>query len=229
MNWNIPVSQGISLLRNKEVLRVRTGKSLNGFRRLTTAILDFLDTHTVSIDLTESNGRSLDDNSDVEERKGGGGGGGGEGLGGDGGGGLDGGSLFNVNRKELRKEKKYYRYAFMVLLGIFGLTGPLVMKLLGVMAAHSLLSAKAALIIVGGVALKKLFERDNEKPKIKVHTVPLHDSEEHEYDRVGSSFNYNYIPYRAYNSFTSIGSHPYSAYSNSDDFAPIFYGTQKKS
>lgn len=217
MNWDIPISDGINFLRNKEAVS-RTSKSLTGFKRLTTAISNFLDAHTVSIDLTKTEARSLDDDSVPEERSGAGGGGGGSG-----------GGLFSMNRKELRREKKYYRYAFMVLLGIFGLTGPLVMKILGVMAAHSLLAAKAALIIVGGVALKKIFEHSHEKPKVKVHTVPLHDSEEHEYDRIGHSYNYNYIPHRAYSSFPSTANHPYSAYSNSDDFAPIFYGTQKKS
>lgn len=221
MNWDIPISEGITFQRNKEANISRASKSLTGLKRLTTAISNFLTTHTVSMDLTKAEARSLDDDPNLEERSGTGGG--------EGGGGGGSGGLFNMNKKELRKEKKYYRYAFMVLLGIFGLTGPLVMKVLGVMAAHSLLAAKAALIIVGGVALKKIFEHSHEKPKVKVHTVPLHDSEEHEYDRVGQLPNYNYIPYRAYNSFTSTVNHPYSAYSNSDDFAPVFYGTQKKS
>ncbi|XP_050500854.1 uncharacterized protein LOC114330297 [Diabrotica virgifera virgifera] len=137
------------------------------------------------------------------------------------------------NRKALKKERKYYQYAFMVLLGIFGLTGPLFMKILGIIAAKSLLAAKAALIIVGGVALKKIFENSKHQPKVKVTTLPIHGHEsEEDHDRFGYSFNH--IPY-GYGAYGNNPYHdPYSAHypvsnslSDNEQFAPVFYGSQK--
>ncbi|KAJ8960970.1 hypothetical protein NQ318_020273 [Aromia moschata] len=200
IDWDVPLFDGVNLVRNGAKPNTKTRKSLNSFGRLRNALFDFIDTHALSISPAELVRGSA-------------------GLGRSGGGGS--GGIFNVDKKDLRKEKKYYRYAFMVLLGIFGLTGPLVMKILGVVAAHSLLAAKAALIIVGSVALKKIFERDeHKKPNIKVHTVQAHDSEEQEYDR--KDYAYNHIPY-GYSGYNS-NHHPYSAYGN-NNFAPVFYGT----
>lgn len=88
------------------------------------------------------------------------------------------------------------------------MTGPLVMKVLAVMAAKALLAAKAALIIVGSVALKKLFERDHHEPSVKVHTIS-HDEEDHDrvskyglagygYDSKPDSWQYYNSPYSSY-------------------------------
>ncbi|KAL1490479.1 hypothetical protein ABEB36_013166 [Hypothenemus hampei] len=141
------------------------------FERLNQAIQNFFQTHVVSLELGGA-------------RKMARGGGGDEGFGGFGGGG-------GFNKKAIKKEQKYVNYAFMVLLGIFGLTGPLVMKVLALMAAKAILAAKAALIIVGSVALKKLFEKDHpSEPAIKVHTIN-HDHED-DHDRIGK---YGYTGY----------------------------------
>ncbi|CAG9825548.1 unnamed protein product [Phaedon cochleariae] len=199
---------GVNLIRNEEKLNSREGKSLQGFNRVLKAISNFLDTHTFSIDLTEP--RSLSSEGGTPKKGGGGG-------------------FFNMNTKALRREKKYYQYAFMVLLGIFGLTGPLVMQVLGIMAAKSLLAAKTALIIVGGVALKKIFEHGGDKsPKVKITTLPLHQDKyesEEDHDRWGHGFNH--IPY----GYGYEGNNPYSAYSTMNekaDYAPVIYGINQK-
>lgn len=119
------------------------------------------------------------------------------------------GGFFSFNSKAVKKEQKYSRYTFLVLLGIFGLTGPLFMKIMSVIAAQALMAAKAALIIVGSIALKKLFEKKEEKPVVKVATLPLHDVEEEKHDRLGvvngkityvhsTKEKYNTSPYSAY-------------------------------
>lgn len=96
--------------------------------------------------------------------------------------------IFNFNSKAVKREKKYSKYAFLVLLGIFGLTGPLFMKILSIIAAQALMASKAALIIVGSIALKKLFEKKEDEPVVKVATLPLHDpydDEDIKHDRLG--------------------------------------------
>lgn len=239
MNIDIQLFDGFKLLRNEKPIKARSAKSLDEWQRLTNAISNFLDTHTVSIDLTE--GRSLEEDTQESGKAGGGGGGLGGGNSGGGGGkrrrggnkGGDNGGLFNMNSEAIQREKKYYQYAFMVLLGIFGLTGPLFMKLLGVIAAKALLAAKAALIIVGGVALKKIFEKGDHKPKVKVHTVPVYESLEdhHEHDRYGHEYKHLPLVYSSPKSDNS----PYSAYYSEgtndieSEFAPILYGSQYKS
>ncbi|CAG9853845.1 unnamed protein product [Phyllotreta striolata] len=221
MDKTVPFFGDIRLVRNGERVNRRRSKSLDGVDKLLSVLSDFIDTHTFSIDLTNSTARPLDEGLS-EARKGGGGGGGG-GYGGGGGG----GGMFNM--KGIKKERQYYQYAFMVLLGIFGLTGPLVMKILGVIAAKSLLAAKAALIIVGSVALKKLFENNrNEKPKIKVTTLPIHE-EDDEHDRI--SYSFNHIPY----GYVSYGfNDPYSAHYpgnniNDNGFEPVTYSKKTNS
>ncbi|CAH1109068.1 unnamed protein product [Psylliodes chrysocephalus] len=198
MNKNIPLFGDVKLLRNNEKIFSRRGRALDGVDRFFRAVSDFIDTHTFSIDLTNSSARALDEDEDDDKelpKRGGGGGGGGGGFGG----------------------------------GIFGLTGPLVMKILGIMAAKSLLAAKAALIIVGSVALKKLFENNHhEKPKIKVTTVPIHE-EDDEHDRLSYSFNHIPYGYASYG-FSPYYHEPYSAHhpgnsiSDNNDFEPVLYG-----
>ncbi|XP_030753830.1 uncharacterized protein LOC115880689 [Sitophilus oryzae] len=153
--------------------------------RLKEAITNFFTTHTVSVELETFTGRVL-------------------GKDGDGGGGF-------MNKKQMKKEKKYINYTFMVLLGIFGLTAPLVMKVLGLIAAQALISAKAAMIIVGSIALKKIFEKDHQGTSVKVHKISAgHDDE---YDRMGKN---GYLVYNN-NRFNDY-SHLNGGYSTNDDY-----------
>nr|CAH7743588.1 unnamed protein product [Callosobruchus chinensis] len=241
LNKNISTSliDGLRFVRNDEKVDLKQARALDGFERLTNAISNFISTHTVTLDFAEDTlltGRSEDVGTGRGAgRRGGGGGGGGGGHGGG-----QGGDVSFFNHKEVKKEKKYYQYAFLVLLGIFGLTGPIVMKVIGVMAAKALMAAKAALIIVGGVALKKIFEHRHEKPQVRVTTVPLHhESEEdhyhdfeydHEHDRFG--YASNHIPHGDGFAAKMETNNPYSAYyavnSVDNDFAPIYYGTPYK-
>lgn len=70
------------------------------------------------------------------------------------------------------------------------------MKVLALMAAKAILAAKAALIIVGSVALKKLFEKDHtSEPAVKVHTI---NHEEDEHDRILKYGQYYNNPYKGY-------------------------------
>lgn len=202
LDWNIPLFDGVNWIRNEEKHDISQGRSLSGFSRLTAALSNFLNSHTFSFELDTTIGspRKLD-------RGGGGGGGEGGGFGGGGGGG--GGGLLGFNKKAIQKEKRYMKYAFMVLLGIFGLTGPIVMKTLAIMAAKALLASKAALIIVGSVMLKKIFEHDShdKKSTIKVHTIPSYDHDD-DHDRISYN-NQNNIPYSPYTSSYSSYSSPY--------------------
>ncbi|XP_066157385.1 uncharacterized protein [Euwallacea fornicatus] len=183
MDWNVPLIDGMNLLRNNQSISHRQARLL-GFDHLSQAIKHFFQTHVISLEL-----------------------GGATNLGrkGDGGVGSGFGSGF-FNKKAMRKEGRYVNYAFMVLLGIFGLTGPLVMKILALMAAKSILAAKAALIIVGSVALKKLFEKDHTaEPAVKVHTIN-HDDDDH--DRV---FRYGLSGY-GYENYSKGQNSPYAGY-----------------
>ncbi|KAF7266281.1 hypothetical protein GWI33_020314 [Rhynchophorus ferrugineus] len=163
INRTLNISNGIELVRNQLKLPNRQSRTLKSGERLKAALTNFLKTHNISIKLSEFTGR----------RSGG--------IGGN-----------FINRKQLRRERKYMNYAFMVLLGIFGLTGPLVMKVLGLIAAQALISAKAAMIIVGSVALKKIFEKDKShgQPSVKVHTIGHNHDDE--YDRIS---RHGYIRY----------------------------------
>ncbi|XP_044750391.1 uncharacterized protein LOC123310797 [Coccinella septempunctata] len=198
INSNVTLFDGIKLQRNGEPLNnLSDSRSLSPLARFTTTLYNFLDTHTVSLDLTDE-GRSKkkkDNDEELDKATGGGGGGGGSllgglsGFGGSGGGGSGGGG----SKGGMMSEVKYAKYAFMVLLGIFGLTGPIFMKTMAVIAAKALIASKAALIIVGSVALKKIFQKEHEKPVVKVHTIH-EDEHEDEHDRVYQ----NQIPYSYY-------------------------------
>lgn len=111
------------------------------------------------------------------------------------------------------------------------------MKILSIIAAQAVMASKAALIIVGSVALKKLFEKKEEKPIVKVATVPLYDADEDDHDRLGtaqelSTYLYNYqnkyttSPYSAYYSRPSTGNSnvKYNNNNNNDEYAPVIYG-----
>lgn len=200
INSNITLFDGIELQRNSEPFtNISDSRSSTPFARFTTTLYNFLDTHTVSLDLTDEARSKKRKDKEVDEESdkasGGGGGGGGSsggnllgGLGGFGGGGGSKGGMMG--------EIRYAKYAFMVLLGIFGMTGPIFMKTLAVVAAKALIASKAALIIVGSVALKKIFHKENEKPVVKVHTI--HEEEhEDEHDRIYQ----NQIPYSYYGDY----------------------------
>lgn len=194
---------------NNEIIfpKVRTQDSLE---QLSNSIANFFDTHTFHINLSSSQDTGRKGGDD------------------------EGGGFFNFNSKAVKREKKYSKYAFLVLLGIFGLTGPLFMKILSIIAAQALMAAKAALIVVGSVALKKLFEKKEEKPIVKVATVPLYD-EEDEHDRLGygqgqSSYVNNYqnkygsSPYSGYYSDSNENNHiNHNNNNNNYAYAPIIY------
>ncbi|KAK9888445.1 hypothetical protein WA026_000693 [Henosepilachna vigintioctopunctata] len=205
MDFNITLFEGIELRRNSEPLvDMGSSRSLSPFERLTTSLYNFLDSHTVSLDLTRE-GRSTKVEDEVEEETKAGGGGGGSGGSGGGvnnllgslgglGGGLGGGGAGGM-KGGLRREVRYIKYAFMVLLGIFGLTAPIFMKTLAIIAAKALIASKAALIIVGSVALKKIFQKDPDKSTVQVHTI--HDDHDDEHDRLYQ----NPIPYNYYGDY----------------------------
>lgn len=204
---DIEIIEGIRFLRNNNSnINFRKPRSESTLQRLSNSLSRFANTHSISINLTESEGRN---------RKGLAGGGGGGG----------GGGFFNFDRKAIKRETRYSKYAFMVLLGIFGLTGPLFMKILAVVAAQALMASKAALIIVGSIALKKLFEKKEEKPSVKVATIPLHDADEGDHDRL--SFGNDYYPHVYYYQ-TKDDTSPYSGHNEiiykKDDYAPLYYG-----
>ncbi|ENN76204.1 hypothetical protein YQE_07171, partial [Dendroctonus ponderosae] len=187
MDWNVSIIDGLSLARNNETINRRQARLL-GFDRLSQAVQNFFQTHVIALEL--GGARTLGkDSGDMSS--------------------LGGGS--GLDMKSMKKEKKYMSYAFMVLLGIFGLTGPLVMKVLAMMAAKSLLAAKAALIIVGSVALKKLFEKDQKsEPSVKVHTIKHEEDDHDRMSRFGMTGYQGEYNGQYYNS-------PYSSYY--DDYA----------
>ncbi|XP_060518391.1 uncharacterized protein LOC132697116 [Cylas formicarius] len=190
---DIPLAEGIMLLRNGNKVNPRRARNLKGLGRLETTIWNFFDTHSIALELGTIGSRQLKDGENRAGNK------------------KEPDSLFSY--EQLKKERKYVQYAFMVLLGIFGLTGPLIMKVVAIMAAKALLASKAALIIVGSVALKKLFQKEYQKPSVSVHTIK--GDEEDDYDRIGHH-GYNYI----YGS-TYYNNYPYAEYSwyesNSDN------------
>lgn len=157
MDWDVSLFGGLKLVRNSLQLDPTSGRSPNGFSRLINAIWNYLASHKLALDFSENSRKAR-----------------GHLRGGDGyGGGYSGGG--GKGDKSKKKEMQYAKYAFMVLLGIFGFTGPITMKTLGIIAAKALMASKVALIIVGSVALTKLFKKDHDIPVVKVHTIKLED------------------------------------------------------
>lgn len=155
LDWDVPIFEGITLARNEEKLdNFTTPRAYNGISKLSSVLSKFLESHTLVVDLTPE-----DDVGSARKKE--------EGL--DFGGG---------DKKGKKKEKKYASYAMMVMMGIFGLTGPLILKALALIAGKALIASKMALLIVGSVALKKLFEKESHSPSVKVRTV----QEEHHHD-----------------------------------------------
>ncbi|KAF5298397.1 hypothetical protein FQR65_LT01175 [Abscondita terminalis] len=78
------------------------------------------------------------------------------------------GRLYDEKKKGGKKSGKNLAYVMWVLFGIFGITGPLFMNKIALMAATGLIASKTALLIAGSVAVKKLFERDHRHAKFKL-------------------------------------------------------------
>lgn len=175
-----------------------------GFSRLTTALSNFWNSHTISVDISQifadaSNDEDEEDdeentNEELDNEKMGDKKVGDEKMAGD--------QIPKVSNRSGRKlkkkydkqlltrlrfglkQKRYLKYALLVLMGIFGLTGPLVMKTLTILAAKALLASKIALLIVGGVTLKKIFAQEDNKGSVKVHAIPYDDGWYDKTDRV---------------------------------------------
>ncbi|XP_017786034.1 PREDICTED: uncharacterized protein LOC108569121 [Nicrophorus vespilloides] len=154
LNWDIPVIDGVTLKRNGEVVNASAeGRSAHGVQRLKSVIGRFLQSHTLSIDLSRQLGSG------------------------------DGFKDGTHGMKVSKKERKYFHYTMMVLLGIFGLSAPLIMKTLALIAGKALIASKIALLMVGSVALKKIFQSDGGDSGVKVHThtIPIHEDEHDRY------------------------------------------------
>lgn len=168
LEWDVPIFEGITLARNDEKLdNYTSARSLSGFGRLGSVVAKFLESHTLVLDLTPGD-------EDVGTGR------------------KEEGGLGFGDKKGKKKEKKYASYAMMVLMGIFGLTGPLVLKALALIAGKALIASKMALLIVGSVALKKLFEKESHSPSVKVRTV---QEEHHHDDHDRLLYNYTPTPY----------------------------------
>lgn len=164
---DVPLFDGIVLKKDNDSSNVdgkiqqQSSRALTGVSRLKGVLLKFFDSHILSLDLTGNNNNE-DFAAEEGPRRGG----------------LGGGGKFRISKKE----KKHFWYSMMVLLGIFGLTGPMVMKVLTLIAGKALIASKIALLMVGSVALKKIFANDNKSNGVQVHThtVPIYD----EHDRM---------------------------------------------
>lgn len=181
LDWDMPLVDGISLVRNNRSVSVSSSRGFSGIERLTSAMKNFMESHTLTVDLGEDS--EDDDVDDVGEARG-----------------------DKKDKKEKKKAKKFASYALMVMMGIFGLTGPLILKTLALIAGKALIASKMALLIVGSVALKKLFEKDDKAPSVKVRTVEAKEGSHDDHDRVYYGYNnYDYYynqnqtPYPAYN------------------------------
>ncbi|XP_022900967.1 uncharacterized protein [Onthophagus taurus] len=162
---DVPLFEGMVFKRNKEIVERR---SLG----LQDTLSRFLDSHTLTLDLTEPRGLREGDK---------GSGGFSDGFG-----------------KVDKKDKKYLYYALTAIAGIFGLSVPLVLKGLAILAGKALLASKAALIIIGSVALKKIFQTEKEPVNVHTHTVSVDD-----HDRISAINNggYPYQHYQPYHSY----------------------------
>ncbi|KAK4880395.1 hypothetical protein RN001_008541 [Aquatica leii] len=99
------------------------------------------------------------------------------------------GRLYEGRKKGGKKGRDLY-YVMWIIFGIFGITVPVVMNALMVMAAKALLASKMALLIAGSIAIKKLFEQNHEQAKFKVVT---HNSNDEDLDRNINAGAYNYL------------------------------------
>lgn len=172
INRDVELFDGFILKRDRDFIPDnRTAvewRSFNGFSSLRRSLNDFLDSHVLSLDIGEPRKRKEKD-------------GGGYGFG-----------------KVDKKNKKYLYYALTAVTGIFGLSVPIILKGLALVAGKALLASKAALIIIGSLALKKIFQSDkNEKEsnplKVHTHTLSLDDHDRYfdSYSTLNSNNNNN--------------------------------------
>lgn len=159
----IPVFGGMSFVRDKDYVESKSAKK-DGLNGLFDTISKFFDSHTLVLDLTSND---IGTGRDGENKK-------------------------QISRKKGKKGRNYFRYAAMLLLGTLGVSLPAIMKILTAVAAHALIASKLGLIIVGSIAVYKLFEKDHE-PNVKVHTHTIRDHSEEEYDRRLNSSMYKFL------------------------------------
>lgn len=86
-----------------------------------------------------------------------------------------------------RRRRRRFGLLLTALLGAFGITNAMMLKGIGLIAGKALMVSKMALMIIGIIGLKKLFQKDehHEPQVVQVHT--LHD----EHDRNVNSAMYN--------------------------------------
>lgn len=172
---DIPLVDGIILKKQDDNLTSNVvhidERGFHGTSGLKKILSRLLDTHYVHLDLTQNNYSDVNETSNEEARRRGGG-----------------------NRIRIsRRERRYFWYSMMVLLGIFGLTGPIFMKTLTLIAGKALIASKIALLMVGSVALKKIFAHDNANKggiQVHTHTVPISDEHDRFYQVRDEKFYY---------------------------------------
>lgn len=147
---DLTLFDGFVLKRDKNVTINNSpydGRSFSGFSKLKRSLYNFLDSHILRLDISESRKSK------------------------------DGGSRYGGFGKVGKKDKKYLYYALVAVTGIFGLSVPMILKGLALVAGKALLASKAALIIIGSIALKKIFQSDkgssSSPVKVHTHTVPI--------------------------------------------------------
>lgn len=232
MNKDVRIMSGIRFVRNRSKISFSEPYPTSGINRFYAAIANFWKSHSISIDLFDEEARA------ARQKKPGGGGGtymedmadefsssssmGSDGYSEGGGnknknkdkdnkGGLISNMMNKIKKRFTRKKShKGLKNTFLVLLGIFGLTVPLTIKALAVIAAKALLASNAAMLIVAGVALRKIFEHrepkyQEEGPTIKVHTLPTYETQEEEHDRMGYEYELlTYAPSSPYGHYSYV-------------------------
>lgn len=154
-NKDIPLFDGIILKKQSDGINKTEIRISSGVSRLRKVLTQMLNTHILRLDLT----KNVEQVENEERARGG---------------------KFRISKKE----KKHFWYTMMVLLGIFGLTGPIIMKALTLIAGKALIASKIALLMVGSVALKKIFANDKSNDggvKVHTHTVPIYDEHDRSY------------------------------------------------
>lgn len=143
MDIDLQLIPGLVLARNDlPVITTSSRVTKSGMDRLTTALSNFMDAHSLTVEPAD------------EAR---------------------------------RRRRRRFGLLLTALLGTFGITGAMMLKGIGLIAGKALMVSKMALMIVGIIGLKKLFQKDehHEAQVVQVHT--LHD----EHDRNVNSAMYN--------------------------------------
>ncbi|KAI4464173.1 hypothetical protein MML48_3g00015908 [Holotrichia oblita] len=165
VDHDLTIFDGFVLRRDKNVTINNTpnnGRSFNGFSRLKRSLYNYLDSHILRLDISESRKSK------------------------------DGGVGYGGFAKVGKRNRKYLYYALLAVTGIFGLSVPMILKGLSLVAGKALLASKAALIIIGSIALKKIFQSDKgdsaSPVKVHTHTVPI-DEHDRYFDTSGYHYN----------------------------------------